>query len=69
MPANVLEKPVTDSATSPVTTEAVGKRVESAQQPISKTSDSQPVNRHQKMRKNLRAVFEGHNEFLGWTPD
>ncbi len=69
MPADVLEKPVTECETSSAATEAVGKRVQPAQPPISNLSESNPTSRRQRIGEHLRAVFEGHNEFLGWTPD
>lgn len=76
MPADVLETPVAPagparqgSATSPIAIEVVRpKRVES-QESISGPSNSKPASRRQRIAVRLREIFEGHNEFLGCTPD
>lgn len=72
MSVDVLEKPAADETAyreskpiRPVSIDA-GPGPVHATKP---TNESKTISRRQKIGKHLRTVFEGHNEFLGWTPD
>ena len=71
---NLLEKPTTledapreVSRIRPIVTDPIRDAARSAQQDVSKTSERKPL-RH-RIELLLREVFEGREEFLGWTPD
>jgi hypothetical protein len=40
-----------------------------AQQTVSEPSELKLTGLRQRIEALLREVFEGHEEFLGWTPD
>ena len=61
----VLEQP--PKVTSPervASPRAVVKRTEKTPE-----NEGRPLTRIERVVKGLRKVFEGHEEFLGWTPD
>jgi len=37
--------------------------------PLIRVSEPKPAGPKQRVRDLLVAIFEGHEEFLGWTPD
>ena len=74
MPANVLEKPATVEST-PLGVSRIGSnvadpladRARSAQQNVS--SERKPLSRRQRINLVLHDIFEGREEYLGWTPE
>ncbi|MFZ3265888.1 MAG: hypothetical protein WA172_17915 [Terriglobales bacterium] len=74
MPANVLEKPTTVESTPPGVSRVGSTRVDpladrarSAQQNVS--GERQPLSRRQRIDLVLHNIFEGREEYLGWTPE
>jgi hypothetical protein len=54
MPATIIEEPEVES---PVEEEPA------------RIDEPKPIRRKRSIRDVLVAIFEGHEEFLGWTPD
>lgn len=76
MPTDLLEKPVTVEDAPPAVrkprsavTDVLGNGRRAVRPPVSETSEHKPSNLQQRIRILLRKIFEGHEEFLGWTPD
>ncbi len=74
MPANVLEKPTTVESTPPGASrigssivDPLADRARSVQQNLS--SERKPLSRRQRINLVLHDIFEGREEYLGWTPE
>ncbi len=74
MPTNVLEKPTTVESTPPGISkigssivDPLTDRARSAQNNVS--GERKPLGRRQRINLVLHDIFEGREEYLGWTPD
>jgi len=72
MPSTLLERPaeVEESPQSSLRTKLLTDQT--ARSGTDKTREpgrDQSLSRRQRMEIQLHEIFEGHEEFLGWTPD
>ena len=71
MPSNLLEKPAVEDALRETKVSSVRNDVlgESGKPPRRSAVSERKPEKHSRAKARLREVFEGHEDFLGWTPD
>ena len=71
MPSHLVEKPEKAESVSRTSSKADPRLVD-PRQDIARPEGLAPVARHnlrQRLEVLLRKIFEGREEYLGWTPD